>query len=100
MRPRGESSSSPSSRYVGQVAVQKPQWTQVRRIFSDDCIAGSRSCSGAKLVCIFIYLSKHVIPGERSETRDLWPQKAPFRHGVVVSPPSAPPEDDGIVATP
>ena len=29
MRPRGESISSPHSRYVGQVGRQNPQWTQV-----------------------------------------------------------------------
>src|SRR5262245_21977908 len=28
MRPRGESISSPKSRYVGHVGRQKPQWTQ------------------------------------------------------------------------
>src|SRR3954447_20223648 len=57
MRPRGLSNSSPSRRYVGHVAVQKPQCTQVRRIFSDDCIAGSLSCSGVKLVCMFFFAS-------------------------------------------
>ena len=34
MRPRGPSSSSPSSWYVGHVAVQKPQCTHARRIAS------------------------------------------------------------------
>src|SRR5437763_5687851 len=51
MRPRGLSSSSPSSTYVGQVAVQKPQCTQARRIFSDAAISGSASCSKVKSVC-------------------------------------------------
>ena len=40
MRPRGESSSSPSSTKVGHVALQKPQWTQARRIFSASAVAG------------------------------------------------------------
>src|ERR1700730_4144085 len=52
MRPRGESSSSPSSTKVGQVALQKPQWTQARRIFSASAVAGFLSCSGEKFVCI------------------------------------------------
>src|SRR5580704_8011453 len=52
MRPRGESSSSPSSTKVGQVALQKPQWTQARRIFSDSAVAGFLSCAGEKFVCI------------------------------------------------
>ena len=52
MRPRGLSSSSPSSRKVGQVAVQKPQWTQVRSTWLEAAVSGSRSCSAVKLVCI------------------------------------------------
>src|SRR3954467_2558074 len=51
MRPRGLSSSSPNNKYVGQVAVQKPQWTQVRRIFSDSATSASASCASVKLVC-------------------------------------------------
>src|ERR1700737_1932522 len=52
MRPRGESSSSPSSTKVGQVALQKPQWTQARRILSASAVAGFLSCTGEKFVCI------------------------------------------------
>src|SRR5215469_10439413 len=51
MRPRGLSSSSPSKTYVGQVAVQNPQWVQVRKIFSLAAVSGSRSCSAVKSVC-------------------------------------------------
>src|SRR6478609_1719454 len=52
MRPRGLSSSSPSSTYGWQVAVQKPQWTHERRIFSETAMSGSASCARVKLVCI------------------------------------------------
>src|SRR5690349_24207052 len=52
MRPRGLSSSSPSSTKVGQVAVQNPQWTQVRSTVLDEAVSGSRSCSAVKLVCM------------------------------------------------
>ncbi len=48
MRPRGLSSSSPSSRKVGQVAVQKPQCTQVRMIFSDDGVVGRGELVGGE----------------------------------------------------
>src|SRR5712692_5214410 len=40
MRPRGESISTPSSRYVGQAFRQRPQWTQRAR---SDC--AGRSCA-------------------------------------------------------
>src|SRR5712672_1589712 len=50
MRPRGLSSPSPSRKYVGQVAVQNPQWVQVRSTFSDCATSGSASCSGVKSV--------------------------------------------------
>src|SRR5439155_9876684 len=50
MRPRGLSSSSLSRTYVGQVAVQNPQWVQVRSTFSDCAVSGSASCSGVKSV--------------------------------------------------
>src|SRR5437763_16034659 len=50
MRPRGLSSSSPRRTYVGQVAVQNPQWVQVRSTFSDCAVSGSASCSGVKSV--------------------------------------------------
>src|SRR3954471_10880313 len=53
MRPRGLSSSSPSSTYVGQVAVQKPQWTHERRICSETAMSGSASWARVKLVCIW-----------------------------------------------
>src|ERR1700730_2876030 len=52
MRPRGESSSSPSSTKVGHVALQKPQWTQARRIFSASAVARFSSCAREKFVCI------------------------------------------------
>src|SRR5881392_345245 len=51
MRPRGESSSSPRSTYVGQVDRQKPQCTQVRRIFSASAVCGSASWARVKRVC-------------------------------------------------
>src|SRR3984893_15253291 len=51
MRPRGLSFSSPSKMYVGQVARQKPQWTQARRIFSDCDTCGSASWASVKVVC-------------------------------------------------
>src|SRR5215469_1730863 len=50
MRPRGLSSSSPSKTYVGQVAVQNPQWVQVRNTFSEAAMPGSVSCSAVKSV--------------------------------------------------
>src|SRR5208283_310598 len=52
MRPRGLSSSSPVKRKVGQVAVQKPQCTQARRIFSDCAMSGFSRRAGGKCVCI------------------------------------------------
>src|ERR1700730_14295411 len=55
MRPRGLSSSSPSSTKVGEVALQNPQWTQVRRIFSASAVAGFLSCAREKLVCILTF---------------------------------------------
>src|SRR4051794_1684181 len=100
MRPRGLSSSSPSSRYVGQVAVQKPQCTHVRRIFSDDAIAGSRSCSGAKLVCIgSLFQARHPGRAKRDQGSSsgikLW-----GRHEVLGSSLPTPPEDDDGTHTP
>src|SRR5208282_4663540 len=56
MRPRGESSSSPVSRNVGQVAVQKPQCTQARNIFSDRAMSGSARAASEKCVCIALEL--------------------------------------------
>ena len=52
MRPRGLSSSSPSSTKVGQVAVQKPQCTHLRMMDSEEAMSGSASWAGEKLVCI------------------------------------------------
>src|SRR3546814_6867804 len=52
MRPRGLWRSSQSKKEGGQVAVQKPQCTHLRITASDVRIAGSASCSGAKLVCM------------------------------------------------
>src|SRR5271170_1826714 len=44
MRPRGESRSSPSSTYVGQVAWQKPQCVHLRSCASQALNAGAASC--------------------------------------------------------
>src|SRR5881394_1156675 len=52
MRPRGPSSSSPSTWYVGQVAVQKPQCTHLRRMASASSPAGVFLNSGASVVCM------------------------------------------------
>jgi hypothetical protein len=51
MRPRGLSSSSPSSTYVGQVAVQKPQCTHLRKIGSLAATVGLSSWRALKRVC-------------------------------------------------
>ena len=69
MRPRGLSSSSPSSTKVGQVAVQKPQCTQVRSTWLLDWIAGSRSCSAVKLVCMRLTVPRTCRPGLRMPMR-------------------------------
>src|SRR5262245_33981408 len=52
MRPRGLSRSSPSNTNVGQVAVQNPQCTHLRRICSLRAVSGSVSWARVKLVCI------------------------------------------------
>src|SRR5690349_24438653 len=52
MRPRGLSRSSPSSWYVGQVAVQKPQCTHERRIASASRPSWVSLYSGARFVCM------------------------------------------------
>src|SRR3984957_5543726 len=51
MRPRGPSSSSPSSWYVGQVALQKPQCTHLRTMACASSPCGVPSNSGVKCVC-------------------------------------------------
>src|SRR3954466_2396747 len=51
MRPRGPSSSSPSSWYVGQVAVQKPQCTHLRRMASASRPSAVPANSGERWVC-------------------------------------------------
>src|SRR5262245_30376533 len=51
MRPRGPSSSSPSSWYVGQVAVQKPQCTHLRRMASASRPSGVSRMKSASSVC-------------------------------------------------
>src|ERR1700674_4002411 len=67
MRPRGLSFSSPSKTYVGQVARQKPQWTQARRIFSDCETCGSASWASVKDVCTGpAYSAFRGSPGARS----------------------------------
>src|SRR6267378_921104 len=52
MRPRGPSFSSPRSRYVGQVAVQKPQCTHLRRMASASRPSGVSRMKSARAVCI------------------------------------------------
>src|SRR5919201_754444 len=52
MRPRGPSRSSPRTWYVGQVAVQKPQCTHLRRIESASRPCGVSRMNSARLVCI------------------------------------------------
>src|SRR5579871_5697720 len=52
MRPRGLSSSSPRRTKVGQVAVQKPQWTHLRITASEAAVSGSASRAALKLVCM------------------------------------------------
>src|SRR3954465_5428656 len=51
MRPRGPSSSSPSNWYVGQVAVQKPQCTHLRRMASASRPSAVPANSGERWVC-------------------------------------------------
>src|SRR5687768_16529528 len=51
MRPRGLSSSSPSTWYVGQVAVQKPQCTHLRRMASASAPSAVPANSGERWVC-------------------------------------------------
>src|ERR1700709_417966 len=75
MRPRGLSSSSPSSRKVGQVAVHMPQWTQVRSTPLEDAVSGSRSCSTVKLVCMGRLLEvfsvrQHAMPTDHHNQTD------------------------------
>src|SRR5512139_1632062 len=52
MRPRGESSSLPSTWYVGQVARQNPQCTQLRRMRSATSPSGVLRKESAMLVCM------------------------------------------------
>src|SRR3569623_3685796 len=52
MRPRGLSSSSPSNREVGQVAVQKPQCTHERRMASASRPSGVSFTASLSDVCI------------------------------------------------
>src|SRR5687767_834853 len=52
MRPRGLSSSSPSSTYVGQVARQKPQCTHLRRMASASRPCGVSRIQSARWVSI------------------------------------------------
>src|SRR3982751_5810142 len=55
MRPRGLSRSSPSTWYVGHVAVQKPQCTHLRRIASASRPSGVSRMKSASSVCIARY---------------------------------------------
>src|SRR3954468_3559875 len=55
MRPRGLSRSSPSTWYVGHVAVQKPQCTHLRRIDSASRPSGVSRMKSASSVCIARY---------------------------------------------
>src|SRR5512138_2014092 len=52
MRPRGESSSLPSTWYVGQVARQKPQCTQFLRMRSATSPSGVLRKESAMWVCM------------------------------------------------
>src|SRR5436189_4856975 len=52
MRPRGLSRSSPSTWYVGQVAVQKPQCTHLRRMASASRPSGVSRMKSASSVCM------------------------------------------------
>src|SRR3954468_7060125 len=52
MRPRGLSRSSPSTWYVGHVAVQKPQCTHFRRMASASRPSGVPRMKSASSVCI------------------------------------------------
>src|SRR5512143_3535521 len=52
MRPRGESSSLPSTRYDGQVARQKPQCTQFLRMRSATSPSGVLRKESAMWVCM------------------------------------------------
>src|ERR1041384_69010 len=52
MRPRGPSFSSPRSRYVGQVAVQKAQCTHLRKMASASRPSGVSRMKSARAVCI------------------------------------------------
>jgi hypothetical protein len=65
MRPLGLSNSSPRRRYVGHVAVQKPQWTHDLRIDSEVAISGSESWEIEKFVCI-----DHAIGRIKTDHRD------------------------------
>src|SRR3954462_10565655 len=55
MRPRGLSRSSPSTWYVGQVAVQKPQCTHLRRMASASRPSGVSRMKSARRVCMCRY---------------------------------------------
>ena len=54
MRPRGPSSSSPSNTYVGQVEMQNPQWTHLRRMSLATWMLRSVNWAGEKLVCMLL----------------------------------------------
>src|SRR5580765_408228 len=58
MRPRGPSFSSPRSRYVGQVAVQKPQCTHFLRMASASMPSGVSLMKSARAVCISEFSSQ------------------------------------------
>src|SRR5438067_442496 len=55
MRPRGLSRSSPSTWYVGHVAVQKPQCTHLRRIDCASSPSGVWRMKSASSVCMASY---------------------------------------------
>src|SRR5690606_666733 len=59
MRPRGPSSSFPSSRYVGHVALQKPQCTQVRRMRSASAACSRELAKSENWVCMASELGLH-----------------------------------------
>src|SRR5690242_11554673 len=90
MRPRGLSSSSPSSRNVGHVAVQSPQCTQVRSTWLAAAVPGSRNCSVVKFVCIVLN------PGRRqfSQQKDGQPKPQQTKHEEYPGKEYSPEEDD------
>src|SRR5215831_10249102 len=93
MRPRGESFSLPSWRYVGHAGRHKPQCTQVRSlsVFASRSEANSPrvSVSGDLMTALAIYKPKTNLPGFRSEC---WSKAALIDLINVVVDPTSPQE--------